>query len=208
MKEMEPLADLAPEDIPEASRFLLEINFTELSKYHPDTQKYWILAVNAALAAQNQEWARGARAKRVRGWVNTKIPSRQKLGMVAIEQQIQKDGMHQPPTSNNIAGHHTQPTIKPYVQKWTHPSAAMNLLKSNKRMRKPDQQPQIQAYCVRGYMLSLLLAFLSKLFTRQSDTNGVGVPIAVPNPAAPCNLAVVRHGNQKDFRLSQLYREQ
>jgi hypothetical protein len=63
MKEMESLADLAPEDIPEASRFLLKINFTELSKYHPETQKYWILAVNAALAAQNQEWARGARAK-------------------------------------------------------------------------------------------------------------------------------------------------
>jgi hypothetical protein len=37
------------------------------------------------------------------------------LGMVAIEQQIQKDGMHQPPTSNNIAGHHTQPTNEPYV---------------------------------------------------------------------------------------------
>jgi hypothetical protein len=94
MKEMELLADLAPEDVPEANRFLLEINFTELSKYHPETQKYWILAVNTALAAQNQEQARGARAKRVRGRVNTKIPSRQKLGMVAIEQKIQKDGMH------------------------------------------------------------------------------------------------------------------
>jgi hypothetical protein len=31
MKEMEVLADLSPEGIPEASRFLLEINFTELS---------------------------------------------------------------------------------------------------------------------------------------------------------------------------------
>jgi hypothetical protein len=40
MKEMELLADLAPEEVPEASRFLLEINFTELSKYHTETQKY------------------------------------------------------------------------------------------------------------------------------------------------------------------------
>ncbi len=63
MKEMELLADLAPEDVPEASRFLLEINFTELSEYHPETEKYWTREVNAALAAQNQEWARGARAK-------------------------------------------------------------------------------------------------------------------------------------------------
>jgi hypothetical protein len=28
MKEMEALSDLAPEDVPEASRFLLKINFT------------------------------------------------------------------------------------------------------------------------------------------------------------------------------------
>jgi hypothetical protein len=28
MKEMESLADLAPEEVPESSRFLLEINFT------------------------------------------------------------------------------------------------------------------------------------------------------------------------------------
>jgi hypothetical protein len=138
MKKMELLADLAPNDVPEASRFLLEINFTELSKYHPETQKYWILAVNAALAAENQERARGARAKQVRGQVNTKIPSRQKIGMVAIEEQIRKDGMNQPPTSNDITGHHSQPTIEPYAQKRTHPSAAMSLLKSNKRMRKPD----------------------------------------------------------------------
>jgi hypothetical protein len=55
MKEMEALSDLAPEDVPEASRFLLKINFTELSKCHIETQKYWTLAVNAALAAQNHE---------------------------------------------------------------------------------------------------------------------------------------------------------
>ena len=40
MMEMKSLADLAPEDVPEASKFLLEINFTELSKYHIETQKY------------------------------------------------------------------------------------------------------------------------------------------------------------------------
>ncbi len=93
MKKMEALSDLAPEDIPEASRFLLKINFTELSKCHIETQKYWTLAVNAALAAQNREQARGARAKRVWGRINAKRPSRQKLGLVAIEQQIRKDGM-------------------------------------------------------------------------------------------------------------------
>ncbi len=63
MMEMEYLVDLAPEDVLEASRFLFEINFTELSKSHVKTQKYWTIAVNAALAAQNLERARGVRAK-------------------------------------------------------------------------------------------------------------------------------------------------
>jgi hypothetical protein len=85
MKEMEALSDLAPEDVPEANRFLLKIKFTELSKCHIETQKYWTLAVNAPLAAQNRERARGARAKWVRGQINAKISSRQKLGLVAIE---------------------------------------------------------------------------------------------------------------------------
>jgi hypothetical protein len=66
MKDMESLADLAPEEVLETSRFLLEINFTELSKYHIETQKYWTLAVNAALVAQNRKRTRGARAKRIR----------------------------------------------------------------------------------------------------------------------------------------------
>jgi hypothetical protein len=45
------LADLAPENVPEASRFLLKINITELLKSRIKTQKYWTIAVNAALAA-------------------------------------------------------------------------------------------------------------------------------------------------------------
>jgi hypothetical protein len=138
MKEMEALSDLAPEDVPEASRFFLEINFTELLKCHIETQKYWTLAVNAALAAQNRKRARGARAKWVRGQINAKIPSRQKLGLVAIEQQIQKDGMHQSPMQSNITDQHTQASIESYVRKQPHPSAALSQLKSNKRMRKPD----------------------------------------------------------------------
>ena len=63
MWEIESLSSLAPEDVPEASRFLLEINFTELSKFHIETQKYWTLAMTAACTAQELNLARGARAK-------------------------------------------------------------------------------------------------------------------------------------------------
>jgi hypothetical protein len=93
MQEIETLSNLAPEDVPEASRFLLDINFTDISRFHIETQKYWTLAVNAARTAQELDLARGARAKRAKQKVNAKILSRKKLGIVAIEQQIRKDGM-------------------------------------------------------------------------------------------------------------------
>jgi hypothetical protein len=48
MQQINVLSDLAPEEVPEDSQFLLEINFSELSSYHLETQKYWTLAVDAA----------------------------------------------------------------------------------------------------------------------------------------------------------------
>jgi hypothetical protein len=88
MKEIDSLLDLAPEDVPKARRFLLEINLSELSKFYLETQKYWTLAVIAALKAKALESAQRARAKRVRRKLNTKISSKKKLGIVAIEQQL------------------------------------------------------------------------------------------------------------------------
>jgi hypothetical protein len=63
LQQINVLLDLAPEEVPKASQFLLEINFSELSKSHLETQKYWMLAVDAALKAKALELARGARAK-------------------------------------------------------------------------------------------------------------------------------------------------
>ncbi len=94
LQHINSLLDLALEDLPESSPFLLEINFSKLSTYHLETQKYWTLAVDAALKANVLEYARGQRAKRVRQKQNTKIPSRKKLGIVIIEHQIHQDGMH------------------------------------------------------------------------------------------------------------------
>jgi hypothetical protein len=85
MREIESLSSLAPEDVPEASRFLLKINFTKLSKFHIETQKYWTLVVTAACTAQELNLARGAQAKQAKNAVNTRIASRKKLGIVAIE---------------------------------------------------------------------------------------------------------------------------
>jgi len=55
--ELESLAGLAPEDVPAESRFLLEINFSDLNNSNVETQQYWILAINTALTAQRLQRA-------------------------------------------------------------------------------------------------------------------------------------------------------
>jgi hypothetical protein len=40
MREIEYLSSLASKDVPKVNHFLLEINFTALSKFHIETQKY------------------------------------------------------------------------------------------------------------------------------------------------------------------------
>lgn len=42
---------------------VLEIDFTDLSRFHFITHKYWTLAVNTARTAQELDLVRGARAK-------------------------------------------------------------------------------------------------------------------------------------------------
>jgi hypothetical protein len=69
-------AKVAPEDVPEDFQFLLEINFSELTKAHLETQTYWTLVVDAAIMAKALELAQGARAKQIRCQLNTKIASR------------------------------------------------------------------------------------------------------------------------------------
>jgi hypothetical protein len=59
------LLDLTPDKVPETSRFLLKINFTELTKTLLKTQHYWTLAVNSMLKAQHLEAKRGARLKQI-----------------------------------------------------------------------------------------------------------------------------------------------
>jgi hypothetical protein len=142
MKEIEVLLDLAPEEVPKASRFLLEINFPELLNCNLETQKYWTLVVDAALKAKALEFAqaRGARAKQVRCKLNTKIPSRKKLGIVAIEQQIQKDGMHRRAAQidKSQVPHRSQSSLDSFVQRQPHPASSMGSLRSNKKLQKPD----------------------------------------------------------------------
>ena len=75
LQHISSLLDFSPEELPKSSRFLLEINFLELSKHHLETLRYWMLAVDAALKANALEQARCVQAKQIWRKLNTKVPS-------------------------------------------------------------------------------------------------------------------------------------
>jgi hypothetical protein len=132
-------AEVAPEDVPKDSRFLLKINFSKLTKAHLETQTYWTL-VDAAITAKALESARCARAKRIRCRPNTKIASRTKLGITTVQQQIHKDRMHRTTSQSDAiqASNSSQLTLDHFVKKRPHPASIMADMKSNKRFRKPN----------------------------------------------------------------------
>jgi len=189
--ELESLAGLAPEDVPAESRFLLEINFHDLNKSNIESKKYWFLAINAALTAQRRQLARGARAKRITDKVNRKLPSRTKRGIVAVEQQIRLDQCHFLPRQeeHTCFQESNQSSINGlFTKKPPHPAAIVSLLKSNKRLQKPDwgNTLPVRGKCAWGCTISLLLAFHLNpesgwTVTKRKDHFMV-FPVALPQP--------------------------
>ncbi len=96
--------------------------------------------MDAAIMAKALESAQGARAKRICRRLNTKIASRTKLGITAVEQQIRKDGMHRTTSQSYAiqANDSSQLTLDRFVKRHPHPAFIMGSMKSNKRLRKPD----------------------------------------------------------------------
>jgi hypothetical protein len=88
LQEITELSDLSPDKVPESCQFLLEVNFTDLTSSHLETQWYWTLPNNTALTARQLERKRGARIKQIRHRVNRNILSQKKLDVAAVEQQI------------------------------------------------------------------------------------------------------------------------
>jgi hypothetical protein len=99
-----------------------------------------MLGVDAALKAKALELTRGARAKRVKRKLNTKIPSRKKLGIATVEHQICKDGMHRAAvqTDGIQVIDCSQISLDKFVKRGPHPASIMGSLRSNKRLWKPD----------------------------------------------------------------------
>jgi hypothetical protein len=124
------LLEVSPKKLPESSHFLLEINFLELSNHHLETQQYWTLAVDAALKANALEQAQGTRAKQAWRKLNTtKVPSRQKLEIAAVEHQIQQDGMHQAVSFRNpYAINPLQSSLTMFIRRQPHPASIISTI--------------------------------------------------------------------------------
>ena len=67
---IDELVDTAPDSILLVSQFLLDINFLGTPS-NLETKTYWILAMNAALAAKRNDSILGSRARRARKQVAT-----------------------------------------------------------------------------------------------------------------------------------------
>ena len=117
------LSDIAPEEIPDDCRFLLEINFSELMKSHIKNQTYWTLAMDAAIKAKTLELARRARAKQMRLQLNTKICQQNKArhhGSRATNLQ----GRHAPDiitVRRGTSQRHSPDNTRPFCQTTTSP---------------------------------------------------------------------------------------
>jgi hypothetical protein len=119
---IEELAETSTEDIPKESKFLLKINFGNLTKSHIENQQNWIIALQAAFTVGRRFAAAGSRARRIRHRVNRKLPSRSKLGITAVERQIHQDRMHL--TANEETPFpHTEPSITTFLTERPHPVA-------------------------------------------------------------------------------------
>jgi hypothetical protein len=65
------------------------------------------------------------------------MPSRKKLGVVALKQQIRADGIHINFSRgvHTIADDQTQTTLASFITKCPHPANAISILRSNKRLK-------------------------------------------------------------------------
>jgi hypothetical protein len=95
-------------------------------------------AVNTALKAKQLEDKRGAWLKWIRKRPNKKLPSRKKLGITVVEQQIRTNSMHLLSRITDCHDNRDQTTLTPFIQKHPHPSLASIMLTSNKRLCKSD----------------------------------------------------------------------
>ena len=80
LEKIAELVDARPEEIPEESKFLLEIDFAGLITSRLDRQQYWVVAMQAAMKAGNNKGFRWARRGRDPELTTTRSSRMMELG--------------------------------------------------------------------------------------------------------------------------------
>ena len=123
--EIHRLAELDPDEVPNESRFLLEVNLGELTRTYIETQAYWVTAVTAARRAKARQSALSSRAKKSRLKHLGKTSSREKMGIAVAERQIIRDKIRNQACGENTVRYkeENQTFLDKLVTKRPHPSS-------------------------------------------------------------------------------------
>lgn len=140
LKEIEVLADTNPDEVPEESRFLLEVDFDRLYRSTIENQQYWVVALKAAKVAGSRRAAQGRSARRISELRTARQSLRQRLGVPDVERQIHLEGRSTEARrdARREAPLHTHLIMSSFSRTRPHPASIVASLKSNKRLRKPD----------------------------------------------------------------------
>ena len=122
IKEIERLSALAPEDVPEESQFLLDIDFTTLYRSSFERQSHWVRAMQAARRGGRRtalvQSRRGAAARRR----EQRRPARPTIDTTEVERQIREETL----------------LVARATRRRPHPAAMDAENPTGKRLRKPD----------------------------------------------------------------------
>jgi len=130
------------------------------------------------------------------------------MGIVAVEQQIRSDQRHFLPRQEEHTRfqNSNQSSINEFfTKKRPHPAAIESLLKSNKRLRKPDWGNFIPVRENVPEAAQLACYWLSNRIQSPLGLLPKGKTTSWCFQSPRCGLAVLTHGNQKDPCLSKLY---
>ena len=85
------MCDVNPRDLPQDSRFLLEIDGNDMSKESMLKKEYWVETMEAAVKAGMRKAMMGRRARRSKQKAARVIKRNEHLGVFAVEREIRED---------------------------------------------------------------------------------------------------------------------
>jgi hypothetical protein len=90
MERIYQLSETDVDDVPEGSRFLLEMDYDNLIKSNIHNKTYWVAATEAAIKAGQRKASPGVRS-RTQLKRRRQRPTRERLRIIDVEKEIESD---------------------------------------------------------------------------------------------------------------------